>query len=42
MNSIETSNYSIYNEDCSDGMQRIKDHCIDMILCDLPNVLKIL
>lgn len=26
----------IYNEDCLDGMKRIKDKSIDMILCDLP------
>ena len=26
----------IYNEDCLDGMKRIPDKSIDMILCDLP------
>ena len=26
----------IYNEDCLDGMKRIADKSIDMILCDLP------
>lgn len=26
----------IYNEDCLEGMKRIKDKSIDMILCDLP------
>src|SRR5699024_4193614 len=26
----------IYNEDCLEGMQRIDDKSIDMILCDLP------
>ena len=26
----------IYNEDCLDGMKRIPDGSIDMILCDLP------
>lgn len=26
----------VYDEDCLDGMQRIKDKSIDMILCDLP------
>jgi len=26
----------IYNEDCLEGMKRIDDHSIDMILCDLP------
>ena len=26
----------IYNEDCLEGMQRIPDKSIDMILCDLP------
>lgn len=27
---------NIYNEDCLEGMKRIKDKSIDMILCDLP------
>lgn len=27
---------SIYNEDCLEGMKRIPDRSIDMILCDLP------
>lgn len=27
---------TIYNEDCLDGMDRIQDKTIDMILCDLP------
>ena len=27
---------SIYNEDCLEGMKRIPDKSIDMILCDLP------
>ena len=26
----------IYNEDCLEGMKRIQDKSIDMILCDLP------
>lgn len=26
----------IYNEDCLEGMKRIPDGSIDMILCDLP------
>jgi len=26
----------IYNEDCLEGMERIEDGSIDMILCDLP------
>ncbi len=26
----------IYNEDCLEGMKRIADKSIDMILCDLP------
>lgn len=26
----------IYNEDCLDGMKRIPDNSVDMILCDLP------
>ena len=26
----------IYNEDCLVGMNKIKDHTIDLILCDLP------
>ena len=26
----------IYNEECLEGMNRIDDHSIDMILCDLP------
>jgi site-specific DNA-methyltransferase (adenine-specific) len=26
----------IYNEDCLEGMQKIEDKSIDMILCDLP------
>lgn len=28
--------YKIYNEDCLQGMKRIPDGSIDMILCDLP------
>ena len=28
--------YSIYNEDCLEGMKRIPDGSVDMILCDLP------
>ena len=27
---------TIYNEDCLDGMNRIPDKSVDMILCDLP------
>ena len=27
---------TIYNEDCLEGMKRIPDGSIDMILCDLP------
>ena len=26
----------IYNMDCLDGMKRIPDKSVDMILCDLP------
>lgn len=26
----------IYNEDCLEGMKKIPDGVIDMILCDLP------
>ena len=26
----------IYNEDCLEGMKRIPDESVDMILCDLP------
>ena len=26
----------IYNQDCLEGMKKIKDSCVDMILCDLP------
>src|SRR5699024_6537634 len=26
----------IYNEDCLEGMKRIPDRSVDMILCDLP------
>ena len=26
----------IYNEDCLEGMKKIPDGAIDMILCDLP------
>ena len=26
----------VYNEDCLEGMKRIADGSIDMILCDLP------
>ncbi|MBR1398107.1 MAG: site-specific DNA-methyltransferase [Selenomonadaceae bacterium] len=26
----------IYNEDCLEGMKKISDGSIDMILCDLP------
>lgn len=29
-------NYEIYNEDCLEGMKRIPDGSIDMILSDLP------
>lgn len=28
--------YQIYNEDCLEGMKRIPDGSVDMILCDLP------
>ena len=27
---------TIYNEDCLEGMKRIPDGSVDMILCDLP------
>ena len=27
---------TVYNEDCLEGMKRIQDESIDMILCDLP------
>lgn len=26
----------IYNEDCLEGMKKIPDGYVDMILCDLP------
>lgn len=26
----------IYNEDCLEGMKRIPDKSVDMIMCDLP------
>ena len=26
----------IYNEECLEGMKRIPDKSVDMILCDLP------
>ena len=26
----------IYNEDCLEGMKRIPDGSVDMVLCDLP------
>lgn len=29
---------TIYNEDCLEGMKRIPDKSVDMILCDLPYV----
>lgn len=34
MNKIELN--KIYNEDCLEGMKRIQDGSVDMILCDLP------
>ena len=34
MNKIELN--KIYNEDCLEGMKRIEDKSVDMILCDLP------
>ena len=34
MDKIELN--KIYNEDCLDGMNRIPDKSVDMILCDLP------
>ena len=27
---------TIYNEECLEGMKKIPDKSIDMILCDLP------
>lgn len=27
---------ALYNEECLAGMDRIPDHSIDMVLCDLP------
>ena len=33
---IEIELNSIYNEDCLEGMKRIPDKSVDMILCDLP------
>lgn len=27
---------NIYNEDCLEGMKRIPDKSVDMILCDFP------
>ena len=26
----------IYNEECIEGMKKIEDKSVDMILCDLP------
>ena len=34
MNCVEIN--KIYNEDCLEGMKRIADGSVDMILCDLP------
>ena len=34
MNTLELN--KIYNEDCLEGMKRIPDKSVDMILCDLP------
>lgn len=34
MNKLELN--KIYNEDCLEGMKRIPDKSVDMILCDLP------
>ena len=34
MTTIELN--KIYNEDCLEGMKRIPDKSVDMILCDLP------
>ena len=31
-----SSNFNIYHENCLEGMKRIPDGSIDMILCDLP------
>ena len=36
MGVIEIDLNSIYNEDCLEGMKRIPDGSVDMILCDLP------
>lgn len=33
---METTNISIYNEDCLETMQILEDKSIDLILCDLP------
>ena len=33
---IEIELNTIYNEDCLEGMKRIPDKSVDMILCDLP------
>ena len=33
---IEIELNNIYNEDCLEGMKRIPDKSVDMILCDLP------
>ena len=33
---IEIELNKIYNEDCLEGMKRIPDKSVDMILCDLP------
>ena len=35
---LEIELNKIYNEDCLEGMKRIPDKSIDMILCDLPYV----
>ena len=34
MDKIELN--KIYNEDCLEGMKRMPDKSVDMILCDLP------
>jgi site-specific DNA-methyltransferase (adenine-specific) len=35
-NSLAEMLNQIFNEDCLEGMKRIPDKSVDMILCDLP------
>lgn len=33
---LKVNKYKIYNEDCIEGMSRLKDESVDCIICDLP------